>query len=58
LNHITNSQSGQGGYRGIITDASWLNQSGGGASDFRDRPALKDDKLSNAQVVDRGASPG
>ena len=54
LNHITNSQSGKGGDRGIITDASWLNQDGGGGIGFRDRSALKDGNWSNAQVADRG----
>jgi len=34
LNRITNFQSDQGDGRGINTDASWLNQSGGGRTGF------------------------
>ena len=37
-----NTQSGQGGARGINTDASWLNQGNGGETDFRDKPATVD----------------
>ena len=53
MNRITNPQSGQGGGRGIDTDASWLNQGGEGGTGFRDKPAAVDDKSSQSQVTDR-----
>jgi len=52
LNHITIPQSGQGGDREINTDVSWLNQNGGGGTDFRDRSDVKDGKSNQSQVVD------
>jgi len=53
LNHITNFQSNQGGGWGINTDASWLNQGGGGGTGFRDRLDMKDGILNQLKIVDR-----
>ena len=42
LNHIMNPQSGQGGGQGINVDVSWLNEGGGGGTDFRDKLTVVD----------------
>ena len=46
-----NPKSGHGGGRGIITDASWLNQGGGGGTTFRDKPAAVDGSSNKIRVA-------
>ena len=56
MNHITNHQSSQGGGRRISLDTSWLNQGGGGGSDFHDQPAVVDGTSNKAHAACRDKS--
>jgi len=52
-----NPQSGQGGGRGINTDASCLNHGCRGETDFRDRSNVKNGRSKQSQVADNVNHP-
>jgi len=56
LNRITNPQLGQGGGRGINTDASYLNHGGAGGTGFHDKLAAIDGSSSQIHAACRGKS--